>query len=809
MFDALCQPAPHLCVFDITSWQSSTPVCIPPDIFAHYAQQLMVLVLGDGVHLPSQPVSGFRSVETLAFLLRSGDADLTTIFEWFPNLRHLATCAQQWTVDCLSRLTTQHLHRLSELESLGLHVSSLNNVQRLNAARHIIAQTRTLWLDVMILVYKPHGLRPPLAVSAAGMLLPHSSQELYSWIHSDGTLLGFPAVSLEPLFLRHVYALLDYQSTPIFVELITYRTLVALSIDIFLWERFREHADMLPALEVLLISLGQQLPRHSVSERLIHCPRLRIDDGPTTCGPVTCRNIDAFLRGTFAVGDWAAVEVFLLKTARCDFGSSNSCAMPVLSKPIAVELPNDIFDLIFDYLAIRHLVLASHASLTEATDCPAVDFFLTRLGQARLADRTLSVAVWPRGGLQKDHTRMSSMTTSVLPAISASMTLLHALHIEVPSTLSSDIFNALRQPAPALRTFTITNWDHNNSWVAVPADIFATDAPQLHSLCIGDGLNFPIEPIPGFRTVGSIRFLAGCSLLGLHRLGELLDWFPQLCDLKIPNLLHNFTPEELLRGLTGPHLERLRHFRSISLHASLYQAIRQLGEHNNFVATSRRVNVDFSLAHRDIRYKNIPSLVESLAPQSHRSAHCSLNSQRTDVLFEHPSSPPFVREFLSSMHPAGEVAWKALFAFVPLVSLYLDSQTLDTFLRAELSLPALGMFYLRLISHPHDRSHERGVASCPRLRSVIIEHESRGQLKRPMTGNAPITCRGVDRFLSTSLSVKTWADVEVILIGFLLFGPASVDGTQITGVTLSSRPECFERNPQLAALIRNAPSLHG
>ncbi|EJD48339.1 hypothetical protein AURDEDRAFT_162810 [Auricularia subglabra TFB-10046 SS5] len=321
MFNALRQPAPELRSFNITNWQSFAHVCIPPDVFACYAPRLTHLSLGHSVDLPGQPVAAFQSVQSLTFLARSSIAALANIFEWFPNLRQLDTCARELTTDVLSLLSTQHFLRLSRLESLGLHVSSLTNMQRLGNPGDLIAQTRALRLNLVPIERSMHP--PPLTVESARLLLPQSSQELYCWLEFDGTLLAFPEASSGTVFSRRTNGLLTFESSPIFARQVTaYRGLVALSIDIDIWEPVLQLTDTLPALEVLVIALKSQLPRKKTLVQPIPSSRLRTivfhDRYPPEerwrqeCALVTCRGIDEFLRAAFVVDDWASLQVLLI-----------------------------------------------------------------------------------------------------------------------------------------------------------------------------------------------------------------------------------------------------------------------------------------------------------------------------------------------------------------------------------------------------------------------------------------------------------------------------------------------------------------
>lgn len=324
MFDALRQPAPVLRRFDITNWQSKTPVCVPLDIFANSAPQLTELILGDGVHLPDHPVSGFQSVELLVFLVRSGIVGLTSIRDLFPSLRHLDMCARELPRNSLSRLTADQISQFGRLESLGLHVTSLDALQRLGVAKGIITLTRHFRLHLVPLNRPHEPFSTDLSASTAALFLPPSREELYGWMHWDGTLLAYPAESPGPLFMRHTYGLYGARDPgPAFGLFTAYPTLVALSVEIEMWDDLRECTAALPALEVVVIafSMRLQLPWRMPPGRLIPTPRLRTailhcrprwEGVPPIAGPVTCRNVDSFLRATFDMDDWTRVEGLLI-----------------------------------------------------------------------------------------------------------------------------------------------------------------------------------------------------------------------------------------------------------------------------------------------------------------------------------------------------------------------------------------------------------------------------------------------------------------------------------------------------------------
>ncbi|EJD48307.1 hypothetical protein AURDEDRAFT_151079 [Auricularia subglabra TFB-10046 SS5] len=339
---ALQQPAPALRALTITNWHSRDQgqITIPANIFTGSAPQLTSLSLGDGVALPGLPVPAFQAVTALKTLTSCdllNTVGLPNILAWFPRLRDLDTHARGMREQTLAPLTPQNLQRLSQLNSLSLHVMSLNNMQELGIA---ISPIPTLQLNV----FSRDTAHPEITLDHAitRLVLPQGLQELYCWLQLDQILIKFRS-SQGLYFWRswdtpHGYT----REVPIWKDISTYPALVALSVHVAIWNSFLRDTNALPALESLAVTLKMHLPRQkALGNRPIPSPRLQTvvfrtcpswQRNPEDRAIVTCRGIDEFLRASFVVDDWASLRVVLddlrLYGPETSAGTKISCVTP-------------------------------------------------------------------------------------------------------------------------------------------------------------------------------------------------------------------------------------------------------------------------------------------------------------------------------------------------------------------------------------------------------------------------------------------------------------------------------------------------
>ncbi|EJD41883.1 hypothetical protein AURDEDRAFT_169083 [Auricularia subglabra TFB-10046 SS5] len=479
----------------------------------------------------------------------------------------------------------------------------------------------------------------------------------------------------------------------------------------------------------------------------------------------------------------------------------------------AVELPDDVVSHVFDELRLSDLILASHvcrrwrcvahnhqrfwgvACISKDLTAPAVDFFLARLAQAQRACRPVAVTIWPSRGVAHSRAHLSTMRTRLIPAITATLAHITALHIEVPPELAECMFDALRQPAPALRSFAITSWKDRRAPTLIPPDIFRTCAPQLTALTVANGVHFPDDAVPAFHTVERLKFLRGCPFPRNAGLGTLLEWFPRLRDL---DSFHQTMTEQAVATLTTRH----HTLDSLALDVHSLMNIRTSQNPGRCIASIRTLDVNFA----DLHGKENPPPVDPLTilplmPQASQEMCCWMHTGGTNFAFLAKSGPSFVRRTNTHLgYRAGASFWVSLSQYTALVALSIDIGYWDDFRYYTAELPALEVLHIDVQTQLPRQKREDPAVPCPCLRTVLFRSRA-DYLARGLAGFAVVTCRGIDEFLRTSIARCIWSSVEVLLLNINLYGPHVVHGTLISEVRMSSTEECVARGAGIAMLL--------
>ncbi|KZV99998.1 hypothetical protein EXIGLDRAFT_831075 [Exidia glandulosa HHB12029] len=419
-----------------------------------------------------------------------------------------------------------------------------------------------------------------------------------------------------------------------------------------------------------------------------------------------------------------------------------------------MDIPPELYTLIFDHLTLQQLIRSSHvctgwrymardhktfwgeAVVVEFGLVPltptssAVNLFLARISEAK-GPVSVSVLIF---------TLSPVVHQVILPTLSRHLHRISCLRVAMPWTCGNVLLSVLQQPAPLLKTFVLNSLRAAEAWqpLCLPVDWHKNYAPP------------PIQALARVET-----FKIDCpSFYGNMPLRPIISLFPSLRHLEVgqtlqmgegPLLVHDFDDGPLPTVQDGGML-------SLSVFEPTSSALRALDAGN--IPT---VDVTMLEFREDVVKEVLGSGVQ---------VQCRLNcSQATISTSARSANPQHTRRSATfsidrALH-AAERCFSSVSRFGTLVALSVHRDAWRRLCALDANLPALELIHT-VIEYPLPAgATDAKRLRCDNLRTLVLQSRIRTAL----------TYRAFDTFVTASIAIRDWAALSVVLDGVTIFGP--------------------------------------
>ncbi|EJD44524.1 hypothetical protein AURDEDRAFT_166307 [Auricularia subglabra TFB-10046 SS5] len=179
-------------------------------------------------------------------------------------------------------------------------------------------------------------------------------------------------------------------------------------------------------------------------------------------------------------------------------------------------LPVELISLVFDSLSLQELLCASRVSkfwravafrhstfwrdvTLSSLSTAALDCFHARIGAGSNRSVIVNISL-PEVALP------ARLQYNALPLLTHNLYRIEMLFVEIDPACDTDIFTALKCPAPRLNTFHLARIQDTRPSDALPVDLFASQAPNLRDVHLIDVELFADRLPPAFSSVTELSY---------------------------------------------------------------------------------------------------------------------------------------------------------------------------------------------------------------------------------------------------------------------------------------------------------------